>query len=657
MRHSNETLAEAQIRLLRLEPAASDSPVVCSTVPISIHDTHSYEAVSYLWGDPAICEDIFCNGAALSVTTNAAQALRRFRQEDRVRYLWLDQVCINQSNVEERSQQVSIMFKIFGLATRVLMWLGPDEEGHAPVASAFLEELHLFHREPVRLGSSQDEFLSSANLPLRSSPKWAALKALVSLRYWTRVWMVQEVWLAVDALASWGHVDIPWLHIYRAASWGEDSIGLNLYYTGVVPKHECTLVRQMAKGSQSIYQRNDYHSELRWAVGLLAFRHATDPRDKIFAMLNVVDQHEREGLAVDYALSVVDVYKRVTEHLIFVLEHDLRTLQDASLSDAHPIHRGDRWPSWVPIWGNTPSTWIRGPMPYKYLVSAGTRSEARVEGDYLHARGLRVGTIRMQAYPWLKKHFLTLLHEMWSMVKQTVNTSISNEPAILQMLWTLLCSEADADIMIEQEQIRRELGWTFVRYLYFCIIYYGDDETAVEILESTVLALMGSLNDIFNPHNSAHAVLAENWRNAIKKQGLAPLTLQLVRNDLARARPDSRADESLVEHFACYEQLVQNEGGAPEHNIFIQAHDRGAAHHRFFVTQCGKMGMSPPQAQEGDIVVILFGASVPFILRPVSERFLLIGSAYCYGIMNGEYAEMLKANGAFESATETFVIQ
>ena len=116
------------IRLLKLAPGDADQPIACTLHIVPLESGPSYEAISYTWGDTAAREDLVCDNRLLSVTRNLADALRRIRLMESVRTVWADAVCIDQNNIDERGQQVSMMRRIYGRASRVLIWLGAGSE-------------------------------------------------------------------------------------------------------------------------------------------------------------------------------------------------------------------------------------------------------------------------------------------------------------------------------------------------------------------------------------------------------------------------------------------------------------------------------------------------------------------------------------------------
>ncbi|KAI8225327.1 Heterokaryon incompatibility protein 6, OR allele [Colletotrichum sp. SAR 10_96] len=84
-----------------------------------------YEALSYAWGSTDQSETITANGQILHVTKNLYSALEHLRQKEN-RILWIDAICIDQTNLQERGHQVGQMSDIYRQADQVLVWLGPS---------------------------------------------------------------------------------------------------------------------------------------------------------------------------------------------------------------------------------------------------------------------------------------------------------------------------------------------------------------------------------------------------------------------------------------------------------------------------------------------------------------------------------------------------
>ncbi|KAI1130765.1 heterokaryon incompatibility protein-domain-containing protein [Nemania abortiva] len=101
-------------------------------VALSLTKPPVYEALSYVWGSTKDRVPVQVSSPAgertLMVTQNLATALRHLRFEDRLRVLWIDALCIDQSNLTERSRQVLKMGDIYRMSRRVVAWLGPESE-------------------------------------------------------------------------------------------------------------------------------------------------------------------------------------------------------------------------------------------------------------------------------------------------------------------------------------------------------------------------------------------------------------------------------------------------------------------------------------------------------------------------------------------------
>ena len=112
------------IRLLRVLPAeSSEDPLVCALSAASLDEKPEYAALSYTWGEPIFDHKITLNGSPFMISTNLHDALRTFRDRKH-QVIWVDAVCINQSNFDERNRQVLLMQRIYALSTFVLVYLG-----------------------------------------------------------------------------------------------------------------------------------------------------------------------------------------------------------------------------------------------------------------------------------------------------------------------------------------------------------------------------------------------------------------------------------------------------------------------------------------------------------------------------------------------------
>jgi Heterokaryon incompatibility protein (HET) len=123
-------LTQRQIRLVHLAPALShDAPLECGFSLASFDGDVNYEALSYVWGDINPIMPITLEGKEILITKNLHSALTHLRYNDRERILWADALCINQSDMVERTHQVSLMSSIYSRANLVVAYMGDAWEG------------------------------------------------------------------------------------------------------------------------------------------------------------------------------------------------------------------------------------------------------------------------------------------------------------------------------------------------------------------------------------------------------------------------------------------------------------------------------------------------------------------------------------------------
>jgi hypothetical protein len=176
---SNET-----VRLMVLEAGKNDEPLVC-TLASDLRKMLYYEAISYVWGSDDRDHNISCNGQMVKITTNLQEVLRSIRLPTGARTLWADSICINQEDVTEKDQQVSLMGQLFKQANRVLICVGSNNDGHAERFSSLLGELDDMVLKGIKkAGPSSDTFprldLESKE-HLLSDERWHAIRSLVRL--------------------------------------------------------------------------------------------------------------------------------------------------------------------------------------------------------------------------------------------------------------------------------------------------------------------------------------------------------------------------------------------------------------------------------------------------------------------------------------------
>lgn len=304
-----ETLQARKIRILELLPGDFDEPLRGNLRIEDLQFKPEFEALSYTWtdesGDASKSEIIFLESRhdILPITTNCANALRRLRFtkiSNLSRDLWVDAICINQESVQERSHQVGIMQYIYATALRVLVYLGEDSGDPNPGTSA----PWIYQNNGNTLDLDSD---------LSKRP------------YFSRTWVIQEIASARSAWVLYGS---------RGARWQD--------FLGPVQKNRphpwLSLVAQ---------PRHREMSELYNLLVAASNCKASDPRDKVFALLNLFIGANDAGFAADYSLSHAQVFAGTTAFLL------LQNPQDwANMFAMIDSSRSSKLPSWAVDWAS-----------------------------------------------------------------------------------------------------------------------------------------------------------------------------------------------------------------------------------------------------------------------------------------------------------------
>jgi hypothetical protein len=226
-------------------------------------------ALSYTWGDlQGDKQTVYINGETCEATENLYSFLCYFRVDLGNHYghtyLWIDQLCINQDDVDERSRTVRFMSDIYSRATSVIAWLGHEKK--TVEAAKYFRESH--------------------NLVI-----------LLNNAYFTRSWIIQEVLLARRVRFLCGTFWVLYEELVDAFV-----IGLKKVVKQVHTR-SATYIMYWSLGERGTPENN---RSLVRCVLMYSDNHCSNPRDKVYSLLGLVEQEE--VLVVDYAKSVSEVY-------------------------------------------------------------------------------------------------------------------------------------------------------------------------------------------------------------------------------------------------------------------------------------------------------------------------------------------------------------
>lgn len=602
--------AARPIRLLRLLPATDAStPLQGELKQVDLSDAPRYEALSYVWGDPVFDHELHVledgNDDVVHITNNLSLALRRLRLASEPRTLWVDAVCINQDDAEERGRQVAMMQAIFGACECCLAWLGPfSHEDDRPRRPERAEEGYMaramdtFERIAVHdagfLGSKRETAESIASLhrggrPIHADP--AKHHYLLSreetmmlsflfrrAKLWERTWCAQEFSLSPRLVLVAGDARLDW---ERVESFLDSGLRSNVFHGSFGHGWVMQIIGQSFSSPKRIQEqrrilRGGSVDDAATPMEVLArFRHleSADPRDMVFGLLGLVDPSMR--VPVDYTKTTAEVFVQTTAAII-----NSRGDLDAVCQSPWFSSRNDtRPPEGLPSWAIDFASHNAGDLvSAQQGIFAAGRSQCQtpcqvVDGVALKCRGRRFGgPVSAPGVDTSKHRFPTYM---------------GPEEVIAEARRLGYLKDPDEPYPATGERTTQALWRTLVMD---CTAYPTRRLTAEQVQEETK-SLDGILDEV----------------SALPK------------------------DTMWREKEKFYRKL---------HSYMMFRRNRETWH--FFTTDDGRFALGGSEVREGDVVAVLDGAKVPVVLRPTGESMdgveccRFVSPAYVHGSMDGE---------------------
>ncbi|KAF9694941.1 hypothetical protein EKO04_006813 [Ascochyta lentis] len=643
-----QPLQASSIRLLSIKPGFPSEAIECGFVTVTdLHESPPYDALSYVWGVELNADPIICNGIKTIITKQLADALKHLRRfpgwgsvipwdkdhpllssknawngfaknrhehyEDSVGahevLLWVDALCINQKDDDERANQVKMMGQIYARAQNVKIWLGKEHKeppvfvaslrtqrsglqlnthigtyGGIPIALSFIAQALRNASGPTNRLAAIKPSGNSAHrntaygFPPPDAPEWDVVRELFTNAWFERVWVVQEAVLASKATVLIGDWEIEWAAIGRAAVWFR-SKGYSL---PTVLKYQLRDQQDLLPVSKSasawmLCSWPDNKVPLLDLLREFRTRSATNPVDKVYATFGMADElqlMERQGfhglVEPNYiSKTVLDVYRDIARFLI--IEHGCLDV----LSDAGTRSSMSDWPSWVPDWRHEKASnaLLTKQTAGLYDSSNGLGLAIGISNNTnaLTLQGIEVDVVmaygeRLASYgfgPVTYQEELDFVQAAWALlVRRPIDTPRSFEVNTLAGVF-------------------------------------------IETLAAGVNSLYQSTRDDPNFLNDALYWFTQH----------APKTVPRV--------PFSQRLKWTIHR-------------TPDPGRFHEAFVRACVDRRFFVTKSGSMGIGSDALKEGDIIVVLSGGKVPYLLRPIDSGYEFLGECYMPGLMKGE---------------------
>ncbi|KAF2755384.1 hypothetical protein EJ05DRAFT_478399 [Pseudovirgaria hyperparasitica] len=426
------------IRLIELSPKSRNGLLDCRLLPAKPLRKlrHKYVTLSYCAGSPNSVHPMLVNGIPFNAFANLGHALEQVllhwkqhkfgKRHARLR-IWIDQICINQVDIAERSHQVSFMRKTYEHSYEVLICLSTPL--FAPRPYDKFEHFHhmtnarkakLFERALLKREMDSDDLFSGHYmLPLvqLQSLGFLYFSELFKAPWWRRGWVYQEFITSRRACFMYLGFSISWkdlqkvsaamdelsssfrLKSYCQQQHGQPLIPLSLFDTPgfeeevshALKQHHCAACCLYEAYSRWDVENESYtymfFTKSRWKnsidivsllVGSMLFL-TSDPRDQMFAFIGLADS--RYNFAPDYAASLPECILQVSKE-VWRIGHERDLLGLATETMLRSQFRDDL-PSWAPDWT------VRGFTPDRVTLT--------VNGHFLKAYSYKYVAFRRRS--------------------------------------------------------------------------------------------------------------------------------------------------------------------------------------------------------------------------------------------------------------------
>ena len=373
---------------------------------IKLHQARSckdieYDAISYSWEDQEATIKIDCGrGDFRFITPALYEALCVYYRRPRRFALWADCICVDQRDNSDKARQVRMMGDYFRYAESVLIWLGPSTY----LSNLAFDHLHTlidgFRRYSYKAQQlAEDHILESAGLPLEGQPLWHGIGDLISRRWFSRLWVVQEAVVARSAVVICGNRTAPLRDVLE--------MGFALSESGLDRWVECPPPFKSMKQLERIkliHQSIRVYPKVLTPVDLMRMarnQETTEQVDKIYAIIELMDTNIGRNILIDYS---PESRRNYCNHYIALAHQILQRPGGLNLlTEASSEHRPPELPTWCP---NFDCSRQMKRFPYhRYRAGGREMHEARVIGLSRHAkqitiRGVPFGTLwHAEVYP------------------------------------------------------------------------------------------------------------------------------------------------------------------------------------------------------------------------------------------------------------------
>ncbi len=598
--YTHDPLLPGQIRLFHIPQRKSFLRTGFPSgdlIHLSLKDAGKYEALSYMCGDAVRRFPIMVNGKRFLIARNLYKALFARQSLIRERFLWVDALCINQNDPGEKAQQILLMKSIFSGAFRVVGYLGESFDSN--LAVSMVEEMsHSIEMSEESILSARWHYHVEQN-----GPEWQALCSVTGNQYFRRAWCFQEIVLAKELLFQIGQQYVDgdgFLKIMNLlANQKVSSVALQYRGERSEGKLQANHISLMAR-AMSFRKRSERARPLASVLSACRDLAASQPVDKIFAVLGVI-KGDDVSIVPDYSHPMERQLIHTAESILLSSNNVSSMLPNAGIANPRT---SANLPSWVPDWT------LELPTGLLSIEFEGGVGMFRAAGD---------------TTPQLSV--------------QSSAKILTADGCIIDSVTAIIGSamQIEGRISSESPTLRTEEWLAQARQLANAHISdpYFTHQPLQEAFWRTLVTDEGSgQRPAPSEYGDYYAAFMLQLQDNKPKHG-DPLMARLCQAAM-------RKDVTLALSNAF--------------NLWVGRFSPSCALRRFCVTEAGRMALVPSPTKAGDVIALIYGHQVPFVLRQVKPVldgdtmssgpvYQLVGECYVHGVMHGEALPSLSEDG------------
>lgn len=188
--YRGQTLGPKDIRLLTIN--STKGTLHLTVERHELDNIVEYDAISYVWGTAEASMRVLCNNGFLQITPRAYEMLEHLQLHRPVptRLLWIDAICINQADIDEKAVQIPLMHQIYSKAAGVVVWMGPAIHQSQIFMTEFDRVMRIAKKWTMTRAQNLDPREEGLDLPSHNDPFWAGLFHLLNNEWFRRLWYV-----------------------------------------------------------------------------------------------------------------------------------------------------------------------------------------------------------------------------------------------------------------------------------------------------------------------------------------------------------------------------------------------------------------------------------------------------------------------------------